>query len=58
MGNYIVRATVYHDYLIEVQAESIEQARAVALKEPITAWSEDDVSGLDIHTVEGEGDYE
>lgn len=58
MGNYIVRGTVYHDYLIEVQAETPEQAKVLAQAEPLNAWSGDDVSGLDIYSVKSEEDYE
>lgn len=51
MGNYVVFGTVYHEYSLEIEAESKEEARMIAESTRLEEWSDNDVSGMDIYDV-------
>lgn len=56
MGKFIVRATVYVDYIVEVEAENKDEAREFAENIPLEQWGDDGGSGLDIYEVYEEED--
>jgi hypothetical protein len=39
MSKYKIFANTKHDYVIEIEADSIEQARAEAMYSPVTNWN-------------------
>ena len=51
MTKYKVSATTKHDYIIEIEASSIEEARKEAMYTPVTNWSN---RGFDfiLHSIE------
>ena len=51
MAVFIVRATIYTDYIVEVEADSKDEAREFAESIPMSQWSDDGGSGLDIYEV-------
>lgn len=56
MTKYVVLGTVYHEYSLEVEAESQEEARRIAESTRLDEWSDNDVSGMDIYDVVKEDD--
>jgi hypothetical protein len=56
MGNYVARGTVYHEYTVEIEAESADEARQIAESMGLDEWSDDGVSGMDIYEVYEEGE--
>lgn len=51
MTKFIVRGTVYTDYLVEVEAADKDEARAIAETYQLIEWHSDGGSGLDIYDV-------
>ena len=51
MGKFIVRGTIYIDYIVEVEADDKDKARELAESIPLESWSDDGGSGLDIYDV-------
>lgn len=54
MGKFIVRGTVYHEYSVEVVADSKDDAREKAGFIPLSEWDNNGSSGLDIWDTEEE----
>jgi len=52
MGTYVVFGTVYYEYSVTVEADDKESAREVAEGMPLSEWSFDDKSGLDVYEVD------
>lgn len=52
MAKYMVFGTVYYEYSVEVEADDRESAREVAEGKPLSEWSFDDKSGLDVYEVD------
>lgn len=51
MTKYLVRGTVYFDYIVEVEADDKDKARELAENIPLKDWYDDGGSGLDIYEV-------
>ncbi len=51
MGKFVVYGTVYHEYQVTVEADDKQSAYELAESMPLSEWSFDDKSGIDVYEV-------
>ena len=51
MGKFIVRGTVYLEYTVEVEADSKDNARDVAVEMSLDNWDMNNRSGIDVYEI-------
>ena len=57
MGKYVVCGTVYLEYSVEVEADSKDNARDVAVEMSLDDWDMNNRSGIDVYEIT-EGGYD
>jgi hypothetical protein len=57
MGKYVVYGTVYLEYSVEVEADSKDNARDVAVEMSLDDWDMNNRSGIDVYEIT-EGGYD